>query len=93
MLFFSRYEKCRPAKTMEIDFLIVREFEDAAMRPRISPVEVKSTKRYATSPLDRFRATYGSRLGMEYVLHPRQLAVEGKRIYLPLYMAFLLTGR
>lgn len=90
LFFFSRYEKGNPAKTMEIDFLVVREYEDAAMRPRVSPVEVKSTKRYGTSSLDKFRAAYGTRLGLEYVLHPRQIAVEGRRIHLPLYMAHLL---
>ena len=89
LFFFSRYEKGAPDKTMEVDFLIVREYEDAAMRPRISPIEVKSTKRYTTSSLDKFRAAYGPRLGTEYVLHPRQLYHEERRVMLPLYMAHL----
>ena len=75
---------------MEIDFLIVRGYDNAAMKPRISPVDVKSTKRYGTSSLDKFRASFGKRLGTEYVLHPRQLQVEGDRVYLPLYASFCL---
>lgn len=90
LFFFSRFVKGDAADTMEIDFLVVREYDNAAMKPRVSPLEVKSTKRYGTSSLDKFRALYGDRLGKEYVLHPRQLAVEGNRVYLPLYMACCL---
>jgi len=51
---------------------------------------VKSTKRYGVSSLDKFRKRYARRLGKEYVLHPRQLEVDGERIKLPLYMAHCL---
>lgn len=90
LLFFSRYDRNDAAGNMEIDFLVVREFEDAGMKPRVSPVEVKSTKRYGTKSLDKFRARFGSRVGTEYVLRPRQLQVEGHRVSLPLYMAHVL---
>ena len=90
LFFFSRYEKGNAAKTMEIDFLIIREYDNAAMKPRVSPVEVKSTKTYRTSSLDKFRALYGARLGKECVLHPRQFAVEGERVSIPLYASFCL---
>lgn len=88
--FFSRYKRGDSADTLEIDFLIIREYDDARMKPRVSPIEVKSTKRYGTSSLDKFRARYGSKLGKEYVLHPRGLEVAGNRIMLPLYMAYCL---
>lgn len=90
LFFFSRYERGVAEKTMEIDFLIVRAYDDAAMRPRVSPVEVKSTKTYGTSSLDKFSRLYGKRLGHEYVLHPRQLSVEGNRVFLPLYLCWCL---
>lgn len=32
---------------MEVVFLIVSPFPDAAMKPRVSPIEVKSGKRYS----------------------------------------------
>ncbi|WP_175578308.1 ATP-binding protein [Bifidobacterium jacchi] len=90
LFFFSRSSREDAARTMEIDFLIVREYDDAAMKPRISPIEVKSTRRYGTSSLDKFRRLYGGKLGKEYVLHPRQLEAGGERIKLPLYMAHCL---
>lgn len=90
LYFFSRLDRADASKTMEIDFLIVREYDNAAMKPRISPIEVKSTKRYGVSSLDKFRKRYAQRLGKEYVLHPRQLEVDGERIKLPLYMAHCL---
>ena len=90
LYFYSRYDRGNARGTMEIDFLIVRGYDNAAMKPRISPVEVKSTKRYGTSSLDKFRASFGKRLGTEYVLHLTQLQVEGDRVYLPLYASFCL---
>ena len=75
---------------MEIDFLILRPFADAGMKLRVSPIEVKSGKRYSTVSLDKFRRKFGRTVGAEYVLHPRPLKVEGNRVYLPLYMAFCL---
>ena len=76
--------------TMEIDFLVVREYDHAAFKQRVSPIEVKSTKRYGTISLDKFKAKYGKRVGCQYVLHPRPMSVAGERISLPLYMAGLL---
>ena len=71
----------------EVDFLVSRGFSDAGGKLRVSPVEVKSTKSYSTVSLDDFRGRYGSRVGDEIVLHPKQLRSEGRRQYLPLYMA------
>ena len=72
----------------EIDFLLTRAYSDAAGKLRISPVEVKSSKRYSTISLDDFKVRYSKRVGDEIVFHPKQLKVEGRRQYLPLYMAF-----
>lgn len=74
----------------EIDFLIVRGFSDAAGKLRICPIEVKSSKSYRTVSLDDFKKRWPKRVGGEIVLHPKQLRVEGHRMYLPLYMAFCL---
>ena len=62
-----------------------REYDNAAMKPRISPIEVKSTKRYGVSSLDKFRKRYAQRLGKEYVLHPRQLRKWMETHQIPLY--------
>lgn len=90
LYFFSRYNRDDASQTMEIDFLIVRAYDNAAMKPYISPVEVKATKTYRTSSLDKFSTRYGRRLGTVYVMHPRQLKVESERVFLPLYMSFCL---
>ena len=90
LYFFSRYEKGDASSTMEIDFLIVREYNNADMKARVSPVEVKSGKRYRTSSLDKFKRTFGKRVGVQYILHPGQVSVDGERVALPLYMSYLL---
>lgn len=78
------------ARPREIDFLVTRGFSNAAGKPRVCPIEVKSSKAYSTVSLDDFGRHFADRVGEEYVLHPKQLKVEGKRVYLPLYMAFCL---
>ena len=89
LFFYSAYST-EPADRMEVDFLAVREYSDAGFKPRVSPIEVKSTNRYGTKSLEKFRAKFGKHVGTEYVLHPKQLLDEGRRVYLPLYMAHLL---
>lgn len=83
----SQTEGSRPRRR-EIDFLLTRGFSDAAGKPRVTPVEVKSSKSYSTVSLDDFAEKYAKRLGKEIVLHPKQLSISGNREYLPLYMAF-----
>lgn len=89
LYFYSRSSAVREER-MEIDFLIVRPYPDAAMKPRISPIEVKSGKRYSTVSLDKFATKFAGRIGEEYVLHPRQASHDGHRRLLPLYMSFCL---
>ena len=90
LFFFSKTDDRTHRSRMEIDFLLSLPYRNAAGRRRISPIEVKSTKRYGTASLDKMRATYGKRIGTEYVLHPKPLVTQGDRLYLPLYMAGLL---
>lgn len=75
---------------MEIDFLIARPCANAAGKPHISPIEVKSPRQYSTISLDRFKEKFAKRIGTQYVLHPKQMKVEGDRIFLPLYMGWCL---
>ena len=89
LFFYSRYSR-ESADRMEIDFLLVGEYENAAMKARVCPVEVKSTKRYTTVSLDKFKTKFDKRVGTQYVLHPRPMRVDGDRLYLPLYMAHCL---
>ena len=78
------------ARPREVDFLVTQAYDNAGGKLRITPLEVKSSKRYRTVSLDDFRKRYGKRVGKEIVLHPKQLTHEGDRQYLPLYMAFCI---
>lgn len=89
LYFYSKWST-EAAERMEIDFLLIRPFANASMKARVSPVEVKSGKRYSTVSLDKFKAKFNNRVGTRYVVHPRQFAVEGDVVRLPLYMAYCL---
>lgn len=89
-LYFYSKSSERKEERMGIDFLIVRPYSNAAMKPRLSPVEVKAGKRYTTVSLDKFKRKFEKRVGAEYVVHPREYHVEGDRYFIPLYMSFCL---
>ena len=90
LFFYSRRDDAASENTMEVDFLISKGYDNAAGRMRVSPVEVKSTKRYGTRSLEKFKAKFGGRVGTQYVLHPKPMSDEGDLVRLPLYMAHLL---
>ena len=90
LFFYSRRDDAANENTMGVDFLVSKGYDDAAGRMRVSPVEVKSTKRYGTRSLEKFKAKFGSRVGTQYVLHPKPMSDEGDLVRLPLYMAHLL---
>lgn len=87
LFFYSRSDRSDASQKMEIDFLIIEKYEDAALRARVSPVEVKSSKRFGIASLNKFKTKFGKQVGRQYVVCPKELSVEGDRIILPLYMA------
>lgn len=87
LFFYSQSGKKEGQQRMEIDFLIVRPYANAAGKPRVSPIEAKSPRQYGTTSLDRFKEAFSKTISTQYVLHPKQMKVEGDRVYLPLYMA------
>lgn len=87
--FYTSYSRVAEDR-MEIDFLVRAPYPNAAMKTRISPVEVKSGKRYKTVSLDKFKRKFAKRVGIEFVLHPRPLEARGDRVHLPLYMSGLI---
>lgn len=90
LYFYSAFDRKETANRMEVDFLVVRPYPNAAMKPRVSPIEVKSPRQYSIVSLEKFKAKFGSRVGVQYVVHPKQMKVDGDRVFLPLYMAHLL---
>lgn len=73
---------------MEIDFLIAKN--KISNRHNISPIEVKSSKNYTLSSLQKFNLKYAEQLHIPYVLHMNDLKEEKGITFLPLYMTPLL---
>ena len=83
LYFYSRSDRNNSENTMEIDFLIVRA---DGPRLKVCPIEVKSGKSYVTKSLDKFRRKFSNRIGTDFILHTGNIAVEDKRVKLPLYL-------
>lgn len=88
LYYYSNSDKEDSSERMEIDFLIRKP--SVTSKHNICPVEVKSTQRYTTSSLDKFRNKFNSYLHTSYVIHSGDLKREEGIVYLPLYMASLL---
>ena len=90
LYFYANRDRQNSANTMEIDFLITGEYDNAAGRMRVCPIEVKSSKRYRASSIEKFKQKFGKRVGTRYILHPKPMSIEDDLVRLPLYMAHLL---
>lgn len=88
LFFFSRSSSRNAEDRMEIDFLISKR--DITSRHNISPIEVKSGKKYTLTSLKKCIAKYGEQLSTPYVLHDKDLKEEDGILFLPLYMTPLL---
>ena len=70
---------------MEIDFLIRKS--DVTSRHNISPIEVKSSRGFKLSSLNKCIKKFGNQIGTPYVLYSGDVKEENGIVYLPLYMA------
>lgn len=77
LFFYSQSGKREGEERIEVDFLVTRPYANAAGKPRVSPIEVKSPREYSTTSLDRFKKKFGKRVGTQYVLHHKQLDSRG----------------
>lgn len=84
LFFFSKSDAADRSERMEIDFLVAKP--SLTRRKNISPVEVKSSKRYDHASLDKFLKKYKQYLHTPYVFHPKDIVVKNGVTYLPLYM-------
>lgn len=73
---------------MEIDFLISKS--TTTSRHNISPIEVKSGRKFSITSLRKCIAKYGNQLSTPYMLCDKDYKEEDGIVYLPLYMAPLL---
>jgi hypothetical protein len=88
LFFFSQYDAEYSENRMEVDFLIQKD--KVTSRHNISPIEVKSSKRYTLTSLNKCIKKYINFLSTPYVLHSADLKKENGIVFLPLYMTPLL---
>lgn len=88
LYFYANASRDDNSSRMEIDFLIAKS--KATNRHNISPIEVKSSKNYTLSSLNKFRKKFENQLHIPYVLHTSDLKEENGILFLPLYMTPLL---
>ena len=87
LYFYTHYNEEKHRCDIEIDFLLSN---NSKLKYKLYPVEVKSSDRYSITSLQRFNEQFHKRIGGCYVIHPKNLKVEGNITYLPAYMAFCL---
>lgn len=87
LYFYTRYNAEKHRNDIEVDFLLSN---NSKLKYKMYPIEVKSTDRYTTKSLVRFQESFRERIGGSYVIHPKNLKVEGTTLYLPAYMTFCL---
>ena len=87
LFFYIKYNEEKHRNDIEIDFIVSNK---SKLKYKIFPIEVKSTEKYSTRSLDKFKEKFHSRIGESYVIHPKNLKVENNTIFLPAYMAFCL---
>ncbi len=88
LYFYANSSRDDASSRMEIDFLIAKD--RISNRHNISPLEVKSSKNYTLSSLNKFRKKYSEVLHVPYVIHTEDYREDGGVIYIPVYMTYLL---
>lgn len=90
LYFYSKSDRLDASNRMEIDFLVAKSRTQS--RNNVSPIEVKSGRKYSTVSMDKFRKKFAPFLGESFVLHKKDVQIKDGVTYLPLYMAPLLAG-
>ena len=83
LYFYTRYSEEKHRNDIEIDFLLSNE---SKTNFRVFPIEVKSSKNYTTTSLGRFKEVFGKKITTQYIIHPKNLMVDGEIIKIPPYM-------
>lgn len=87
LYFYTHYNKEKHRNDIEIDFIVSN---NSKLKFKIFPIEVKSSKKYTTTSLDKFVDKFKGRVGEAYVIHPRNLTIRDNAIAIPPYMTFCL---
>ena len=84
LYFYARSDNEDANGRMEIDFLVAKR--GVGRRHNISALEVKKTKRIATSSLSKFKAKFAADLSTSYVVHTGEFCAADDPIRLPVYL-------
>ncbi|MCD8201420.1 MAG: AAA family ATPase [Clostridia bacterium] len=84
---YSRYNHDMHKKDIEADFLIK---DRTNLENKLIPIAVKSSSKYKTTLLKRFKDVYKVTTSQCIVIHPDDLRIEDDTLYLPPYMTFCL---
>lgn len=87
LYFYTHYSREKHRNDIEIDFILSN---NSKLKYKMFPIEVKSSKRYTATSLDKFREKYGQRIGGCYLIHPKPLREEADKICIPPYMTMCL---
>jgi hypothetical protein len=88
LYFYTHYSEEKHRNDIEIDFILS---SGNKVINKIIPIEVKSTKKYTTTSLIKFREKFKTRIADSYIIHPKNLSIrEDGIICIPAYMAFCL---
>ena len=88
LYFYSKNSREEASDRMEVDFLISKSA--ITSQHNISPIEVKSGRRYAITSLNKMIDKYSNYLSTSYVIHTANYAEKDAITYLPVYMVPLL---
>lgn len=87
LFFYTQYNYDKRRNDIEIDFIISN---NSKTKYKMYPIEVKSSTRYFTTSLLRFREKYKSRIGDCYIIHPRNFMIKDDIVCIPPYMTICL---
>ncbi|MDE7144174.1 MAG: ATP-binding protein, partial [Muribaculaceae bacterium] len=87
LYFYTKYDNATHRNEIEIDFILSNK---SKLKYKIYPIEVKSSDKYTTRSLSKFNEKFHSRIGRNYVIHPKNLKKEADTLFIPAYMAFCL---
>jgi len=88
LYFYSRSNPDDRSERMEIDFLVSKT--RLARKNNVSPVEIKSGKRFRHASLDKFQKKFSDYLAEPFLFHDGDVKCSGGLRLLPLYMASCL---
>ena len=88
LFFYANASREDRASRMELDFLIQKN--KITNRHNITPIEVKSGKRYTLNSINKARTKYGEYLTKPIVIHTSDFNEMDDVLYLPIYMTPML---